>query len=720
MPGPRHAARRIAIVGAPSAAGARRTGLDEAPAAIRSAGLVDALRAAGVEVADFGDVARVPHRPDPEHPREQNAELVARVARDVQARVASALADGRFPVVLGGDCTVTIGVLGALRRARGDVALLWADGDLDLNTPETTPSGVFDGMVTAHLLGRGSRTVSMAVGEAPLVDESRLVYFGYDAAGGGIDAPELAALESSDSPRFPAESLAADPSKGAREALRLLEARARRFLLHFDVDVADLAVSDFPHERGLPFEKVVEALTIFLGSPACAGLVVTEYNPELDPGQTVARRLSEGIAGAVAATSGRAHARPDGSEPLVMPIAQTANYATRDAARLADDYRGGSPFVYLRFGNPTTREVAAKIAKLEGAEAALLFGSGMAAISTTLLALAGTRGAHVVAQREIFAQTFTVLDTVLRGLGVETTYLRASELDSLDEAIRPETRLVYVESPSNPLLHVVDLARVCDTARTRRVPVVVDGTFASPVLQNPLAHGASLVVHSATKFLNGHSDMMGGVVAGDARLVERIGEMQILFGGILDPHAAWLLARSLKTLHLRVERQSENALAIATFLARDPRVKNVHYPFLPSSPSYAIATKQMRAGGGMVSYDLRAGLAAARRMIDSLRLIRIATSLGGTDSIVEIPGDLDFGEHDLGDAASETGIPAGLVRLSVGVEDESELLEDVAQALDAACGRANDAVSPNGGDGVREAVPEDDRAEAKPAEGRLA
>lgn len=369
--------------------------------------------------------------------------------------------------------------------------------------------------------------------------------------------------------------------------------------------------------------------------------------------------------------------------PLSTPIYQAVSFQAESSRQLSAAFKGGSEMVYQRLAHPTSRAAAEKIALLEGAEAALVFSSGMAAICTTLLALTGATGAHVVAQREIFAQTFTFLSKTLPPFGVETTFVNISDMQELQKALRPCTKLVYLETPSNPLLRVADIAAISAIACERQVPVLVDSTFASPYLQNPLSLGASVVLHSATKFLAGHSDVMCGAVAGSRKLVDKIASMQCLLGTILDPHACWLLLRGVQSLGIRVQRQTDSALAIAKFLREQPTVERVHYPWLEGSPYYRIATKQMRGGGGVLSFQLKDGYSAATRFVDALRLIPTASSLGGVESVIEIPADLDFSADQLGAATHKSGIPAGLIRLSVGIEDFSDLLHDIRQGLEA-------------------------------------
>jgi len=377
------------------------------------------------------------------------------------------------------------------------------------------------------------------------------------------------------------------------------------------------------------------------------------------------------------------------NRPLSTPILQSATFQAASSQELGEIFRSVSqgqtlrsetPGVYTRFGHPTLAAAAEKIAALENAEAGLVTGSGMAAISTALLAVLRP-GDHVVAQREIFGQTFTFLDRTLREFGVQTDFVPAHDEAAWERALRRDTRLVYIETPSNPLLRVVDIAERARLAHGVNALLFVDGTFASPALQNPLALGADLVLHSATKFLSGHSDVLCGAAAGSADLLRRIREMQILLGGILDPHAAWLLLRGIKTLELRMARQSETALRIAELLAGREEISAVYYPWLASSPTYAIARQQMRGGGGVLSFEVAGGLPGARTFVDALEIIPIATSLGGVESLVEIPMELDFSQQELGDAAQETGIAPGLVRLSVGIETPEDLLADIERGL---------------------------------------
>jgi cystathionine beta-lyase/cystathionine gamma-synthase len=366
------------------------------------------------------------------------------------------------------------------------------------------------------------------------------------------------------------------------------------------------------------------------------------------------------------------------NQPLSEPIVLATTYSAPSAVRHREMFQDGSTTFYRRFGNPTAAAAARLIADLEGAEEGIVFGSGMGGISTSLFAILRA-GDHVIASQEVFAQTKTLLDTTLRGYGVETEFVDARVATNVTSRIRPNTRLIYVETPSNPLLHIVDIAAIAK-ALEPGIELYVDATFGSPALQSPIKLGATLSLHSATKFLGGHSDVLGGVAAGRRELISRIRDMQILLGTVQDPHAAWLLMRGVRTLGVRVRRQAETALALARKLSSHSVVESVFYPFLETDPGYAIASKQMLGGGGVVSFVVKGGTRGARRFADALTLIPIATSLGGVETIVELPYDLDFGADDGHDGTAETPL-GGTIRMSVGLEDVNDLWADLDQAL---------------------------------------
>jgi cystathionine beta-lyase/cystathionine gamma-synthase len=367
------------------------------------------------------------------------------------------------------------------------------------------------------------------------------------------------------------------------------------------------------------------------------------------------------------------------NRPLSTTISRGTVYTAPSAVEHARLYTDHAQTFYQRFGHPSEDELADKIAALEAAEAALVFASGMAAISTSLLAHLPPRS-HVIAGEQIFAQTEEILRWLEKGRGVDVSFVDTREPDRVRAAFRADTRLVYVETPSNPTLRVTDIAAISVLARERGALVFVDSTFATPMCQQPLALGASLVLHSATKLLSGHMDVMGGAAVGHTDVLKPIAEMKRLLGGVLDPQASWLVLRGVKTLHVRAERVCASALAIAELLQRSPAVASVSYPLLPSHPDFEVAARQMSAGGAVVSFSLKGGAPAARRLLDSLDLIQIASSLGGVETVIEMPYDLDWsGVDDLSAGVTDSG----LIRLSVGLEDLGELLADLTEALNA-------------------------------------
>ena len=290
-----HESRCLALIGVPSSAGARRTGQERAPAAFRNARLLERLRDAGLDVADLGDLPSVSFQPDLDHPRQQNCDLVLDVARNVADRVDEALAARRLPLVLRGDCSLSLGVIAGLLRHQDRLGLLYFDGDVDINTPETTRSGVFDGMVIAHVLGRGVRQLAGIGPRGPLLREEDVVLFGYDTESGWVDPPELELLERSRMSKYSLARVRNDPDAAARDALLHLESRSDAILVHFDIDVMNIPAVDVPHPGGLDPESAFAALRVFLNTPACAGLVVTELNAEQDPDGEHADRLVGGL-----------------------------------------------------------------------------------------------------------------------------------------------------------------------------------------------------------------------------------------------------------------------------------------------------------------------------------------------------------------------------------------------------------------------------------------
>jgi cystathionine beta-lyase/cystathionine gamma-synthase len=368
---------------------------------------------------------------------------------------------------------------------------------------------------------------------------------------------------------------------------------------------------------------------------------------------------------------------------LVPPIHQTSVFVFRDTEHMHAVFSGRTPGnIYTRYGNPTQRAVEEKVAALEGAEDALVFSSGTAAILTAVLT-AVQPGQHLVSARDIYGGTFEIFRDLLPRFGVEVTFVDVRDTDAMASAVRPNTRMLYVESPTNPTLRLADLAAVAGVARECGLVSVIDNTFASPAGQTPLQFGLDVVVHSATKYLGGHSDLSGGVLVAKAAFVEKARTLRRTMGGVLDPHASWLLLRGLRTLALRVERQSANALALARHLEQHPGVEAVYYPGLVSHPQHALAQRQMRLFGGMLSFDVRGTAGTTARVVDGLRLATLAPSLGGVETLVVIPALSSHRQFSLEDRAL-AGVRDTTVRLSVGIEDVDDLIRDLDGALRAA------------------------------------
>jgi cystathionine gamma-synthase len=366
---------------------------------------------------------------------------------------------------------------------------------------------------------------------------------------------------------------------------------------------------------------------------------------------------------------------------LTTPIVQTSTYTFANTQELSDHFEGRiEREEYGRYGNPTQRVAEEKLAALDGAEDGLLFSSGMAAITTTLVAILA-RGAHVVVTDDAYRRTRQFLNQTLRRYGVDVSTVPAGDYDRIEEAIRPTTRIIFSESPTNPYNRVVDLERLVDIAHRRRVKTIIDSTFATPINQRPLEFGVDLVIHSATKYLGGHNDLLAGAVLGNAGLVAGIRDLQAITGAVPDPLSAYLLIRGLKTLALRVARQNENAEGIASFLDRHPKVSRVHYPSLASHPEHEIAKRQMKGFGGVVSFEVQGDIHAATRLVDACKRPRIAPSLGGVESLIEQPALMSFYELTT-EERLQVGIKDTLVRYSVGVEDTDDLVADLSQALE--------------------------------------
>lgn len=371
----------------------------------------------------------------------------------------------------------------------------------------------------------------------------------------------------------------------------------------------------------------------------------------------------------------------DPTGALEPPLVLSSAFAFESADAAAAAFRGeNDAYIYGRWGNPTVQRLEAKLAALENGEAAVATASGMAAVAGVLLTLAQS-GDHVVAPRSMYGETARLLRERLPRFGIETTFVDDVSPDGYASAIRPSTKLLYVESPANPTLAVTDIAAVARLARSRGLSTVVDNTFATPYCQTPLDLGADLVVHSMTKALGGHGDAIGGCVVGAASKVRAVADTVVKgFGGVLAPFNAFLVARGLSTFALRQERATASALAIARRLERHAAVARVHYPGLASHPGHAIAVRQMRAFGSLVAFELTGGLPAGKRLLDRVRIVSHAVSLGDVRSLVTHPASTTASTMPPADRAA-AGIGEGLLRLSVGVEDLGDLLTDLDAAL---------------------------------------
>lgn len=366
--------------------------------------------------------------------------------------------------------------------------------------------------------------------------------------------------------------------------------------------------------------------------------------------------------------------RPDPTTGAIMtPVYMTSTFVQESPGVCKDGYD------YARSKNPTRAALEANIAALEGGKHGLAFGSGLAAIDCVLHTLSA--GDHVVLCDDVYGGTFRIIDKVFKRHGIEFTRVDMTDLQATERAFTPRTRLAWMETPTNPMLKVIDIAAVAKLARARGAVSVVDNTFGTPYLQNPLALGADVVMHSSTKYLGGHSDVIGGVlVCTSDDLADRLRFLQNAVGAVPGPMDCFMLLRSTKTLHVRVQRHCENAMEIARFLEGHAKVQRVIYPGLPSHPQHAIARKQMRAFGGMITATLHGGLDQARRFLERVRLFSLAESLGGVESLIEHPAIMTHASVPAENRAA-LGISDGLVRLSVGIEDVADLIHDLEHAL---------------------------------------
>ena len=366
---------------------------------------------------------------------------------------------------------------------------------------------------------------------------------------------------------------------------------------------------------------------------------------------------------------------------LDTPIYQSTTFVSADADEMAAVY-GEEKFgyMYTRYGNPTIHALEEKLAALEEGEAALATATGMAAISTAILGFIKA-GDHVVAARSLYGAAYNFLNKKLPRMGASATFVQSTRVDDFEKAIQPNTRLIYFETPSNPVLEILDIAALASLGQSHGIPTMIDNTFASPALQQPLPLGVSVVVHSATKYLCGHGDAMGGAIIGPKDYIsELVHEVIRDFGGVISPFNAWLILRGIRTLHLRVPVHCANAEKIAEFLDRHPKVEHVNYPGLASNPGHTTARKQMKAFGAMLSFEVKGGYEGGKRVMDGVKIFARAASLGDTRSLIVHSASTSHRAvpHE---QRLAIGITDGLVRLSVGVEAAEDLIQDLDQAL---------------------------------------
>jgi methionine-gamma-lyase len=365
--------------------------------------------------------------------------------------------------------------------------------------------------------------------------------------------------------------------------------------------------------------------------------------------------------------------------PVGTAISRTSTFTFADTEQMKQWAEGkGSYFIYTRYGNPTLAVAEKKIAALEGAEDALVTASGMAAISSALVGVLKA-GDQLVATLSLYGGTYRLMRDVFPRMGIKVKFV-GTDLAGIEKLVTPRTKALYIETPTNPALRVVDLKRAIDVAKAWDLVSFIDNTFASPLLQKPVSLGFDVVLHSATKYLGGHSDILAGAAAGKKSLIEKARQMVIYLGGSMDPEVAFLLIRGMKSLEVRMERQCRTAMAVAKFLEQHPKVSKVHFPGLPSHPDHKLAKQQMKGFGAMMAFDMKGGLAAARRFCERTRVFLLAASLGGAESLVLLPVYSSHYNMSVAELKA-AGIEPGTVRVSIGLEDQNDLIEDLRQAL---------------------------------------
>lgn len=373
--------------------------------------------------------------------------------------------------------------------------------------------------------------------------------------------------------------------------------------------------------------------------------------------------------------------KDDSMNSAVSPIYQTSTFSFDNADHGAKCFSGEDKgYIYTRIGNPTINELEDAVAKLENGFGGIAVSSGMAAVNTVYLTYLGV-GKHLVAHNSLYGPSRAIMESLYPRFGVESTFVDATNAENVEKAIRPETSLIYLETPANPTIGITDIEAIVAIARKHNIPVCVDNTFCSPYLQKPLDLGADIVLHSMTKFINGHADIVAGMLVTKTKEhYNKLRPVMVSMGFNMDPHQAWLTRRGLKTLGIRIDRAQENSIKVAEFLEQHPKVEWILYPGLSSHPQYELGKRQMKGPGAMISFGLRGGFEAGKRMMDHVQLALLAVSLGGIETLIQHPASMTHSKLSQ-EAKDAAGITDGLVRLAVGIEDVEDIIADLDQAL---------------------------------------
>jgi len=368
----------------------------------------------------------------------------------------------------------------------------------------------------------------------------------------------------------------------------------------------------------------------------------------------------------------------------VTPIFQTSTFRFRDVDHGARCFSGEeNGYIYTRIGNPSITELEEAVASLEGGCGSVAVSSGMAAVNTVYMTFL-SQGKHLVAHNSLYGPSRGVMESIYPKYGVESSFVDATDTENVRNAIKDNTALIYLETPANPTMGIMDIEAICKIAHERNIPVCVDNTFCSPYLQQPLALGADVVLHSMTKFINGHADIVGGiVVAKEKDIYTRLRAIMVNMGFNMDPHQAWLTRRGLKTLPIRIDRAQENAIKVAEFLENHPKVEWVLYPGLKSHPQYELAKRQMKGPGAMITFCLKGGLEAGKKLMNNVHLAMLAVSLGGIETLIQHPASMTHSKLSK-EARESAGITDGLIRFAVGIENVEDIIADLREALEKA------------------------------------